>query len=51
MTTRREFVQGLRTIGAAFAEQPFKGHFHPQGKAPSSYTLEVLKQVVRGCRS
>ncbi len=24
---------------------PLKGHFHPKGKAPSKFTLEVLKQA------
>ncbi len=24
---------------------PLKGHFHPKGKAPSKYTLDVLKQA------
>ena len=27
---------------------PLKGHFHPKGKAPSKYTLEVLKQARTG---
>jgi alkyl sulfatase BDS1-like metallo-beta-lactamase superfamily hydrolase len=61
MTTRREFVQALPAAGAAFAvgshlffgeglaraeePAPLKGHFHPKGKAPSKFTLEVLKQA------
>jgi alkyl sulfatase BDS1-like metallo-beta-lactamase superfamily hydrolase len=27
---------------------PLKGHFHPKGKAPSKYTLDVLKQARTG---
>ena len=61
MTTRRQFVQSLPAVGAAFAvaghsilqegsaraqtPAPLKGHFHPKGKAPSSFTLDVLKQA------
>jgi alkyl sulfatase BDS1-like metallo-beta-lactamase superfamily hydrolase len=64
MTTRREFVQGLPTLGAAFAvasnvtlnesparaqgAAPLHGHFHPKGKAPSSHTLQVLKNARNG---
>src|SRR5262245_41547848 len=64
MTNRREFVQGLPTLGAAFAvaghitlsespahaqgAAPLKGHFHPQGKAPSKHTLAVLKNARTG---
>jgi alkyl sulfatase BDS1-like metallo-beta-lactamase superfamily hydrolase len=61
MSTRREFVQWLPIAGASFAvagnfifdeaqaraqeAAPLEGHFHPQGKAPSKYTIEVLKQA------
>jgi alkyl sulfatase BDS1-like metallo-beta-lactamase superfamily hydrolase len=61
MTTRRQFVQSLPAAGAAFAvaghlvheerpvyaqaPAPLAGHFHPKGKAPSQFTLEVLKQA------
>ena len=61
MTTRRDFVQGMPALGAAFAvgsnialnespaqaqeAAPLKGHFHPKGKAPSKHTLEVLKKA------
>src|SRR5262249_42116919 len=61
MTTRREFVQSLPGAGAAFAvaghmflgesparaqePTPPKGHFNPQGKAPSKFTVEVIKQA------
>jgi alkyl sulfatase BDS1-like metallo-beta-lactamase superfamily hydrolase len=64
MTTRREFVQALPALGAAFAvggnvvlnespaqaqePAPLKGHFHPKGKAPSSHTLDVLKNARTG---
>ena len=64
MATRREFVQGLPALGAAFTvgthlvlnespaqaqeAAPLKGHFHPKGKAPSKHTLEVLKQARTG---
>lgn len=64
MATRREFVQGLPALGAAFSlgahivlnespaqaqdVAPLKGHFHPKGKAPSKHTLEVLKQARTG---
>jgi alkyl sulfatase BDS1-like metallo-beta-lactamase superfamily hydrolase len=33
---------------AAELAAPLKGHFHPKGKAPSQYTLEVLKQARGG---
>ncbi|MGE5754317.1 MAG: alkyl/aryl-sulfatase [Planctomycetaceae bacterium] len=61
MTTRRQFVQSLPAAGAAFAvaghlvldesparaqePAPLKKHFHPKGKAPSTFTLDVLKQA------
>lgn len=61
MTTRREFMRTIPAVGAAFAvsdhlvlgessaraEQaaPFPGHFHPKGKAPSEFTLDVLKKA------
>ncbi len=60
MTTRRQFIQTLPAAGAAFAvagnlvfdegiaraqqPAPLKGHFHPKGKAPSEFTIDVLKQ-------
>lgn len=63
MTTRRQFIQSLPAAGAAFsvaghmlldespalAQQaaPVEGHFHPKGKAPSKFTLDVLKQAKR----
>ncbi len=37
--------------GAAHAQQapaPLSGHFHPKGKAPSTHTLEVLRQAKEG---
>jgi alkyl sulfatase BDS1-like metallo-beta-lactamase superfamily hydrolase len=34
-----------RAQGAA---SPLPGHFHPEGKAPSKFTLDVLKQASRG---
>lgn len=57
MTTRRQFVQALPAFavgthlilgeGPARAQEsaPLKGHFHPKGKAPSKFTLEVLKNA------
>jgi alkyl sulfatase BDS1-like metallo-beta-lactamase superfamily hydrolase len=61
MTTRRQFLQTVPAIGAAFAVaghiaigeasaqapavEPLKGHFHPKGKAPSAHTIEVLKKA------
>ncbi|MEQ1942952.1 alkyl sulfatase dimerization domain-containing protein [Mesorhizobium sp. VNQ89] len=63
MTTRREFLGALPIAGAAFAvagdflgeggtaraqEAPLAGHFHPQGKAPSKFTKEILKQSRAG---
>jgi hypothetical protein len=61
MSTRREFIQGLPTAGAAFAVigslianegatwgqqiDPLKGHFSPKGKPPSKFTLEILEQA------
>ena len=64
MSTRRQFIQSLPAVGAAFAVgrhfaldvspasaqqiDPLQGHFHPKGKAPSKFTLEVLKQARAG---
>ena len=61
MPTRRNFIQSLPAAGAAFAvasrliledspasaqpAAPHTGHFHPKGKAPSRFTLDVLKQA------
>jgi alkyl sulfatase BDS1-like metallo-beta-lactamase superfamily hydrolase len=57
MSTRRQFMQSLPAFsvaghmllgeGPARAQEaaPLKGHFHPKGKAPSKFTLEVLKQA------
>ena len=61
MNNRREFLQSLPAAGASFAvaghlvfdegqaraqePTPLKGHFHPKGKAPSKFTLEVLQKA------
>jgi alkyl sulfatase BDS1-like metallo-beta-lactamase superfamily hydrolase len=61
MTSRREFTQTVIGAGAVFAvtgcgvaedrpvrasqAAPLEGHFHPKGKAPSKFTLEVLDQA------
>ena len=61
MVTKREFIQAVPTVGAAFAiagsvvldesparaqtAPPLKGHFHPKGKAPSSHTAEILRKA------
>ena len=60
MSTRREFIQSIHAASAAFAvagnvvlevpparaqSAPSKGHFDPKGKAPSKFTLDVLKQA------
>ncbi len=60
MTTRRDFVQSIPALGAAFAvagtltldespaqaqEAPLVGHFHPKGKAPSKHTRSVLDKA------
>ena len=60
MSTRREFIQSIPAASAAFAvagnvvlevpparaqSAPLKGHFDPKGKAPSKFTLDVLKQA------
>ncbi len=60
-TTRRHFIGGLAAAGTAFAiparmlaeeasaspqsAAPLKGHFHPKGKAPSKFTIDILKQA------
>ena len=67
MTTRRQFIVSVPAAAAAFALadhfvlgvsparaqqiDPLQGHFHPKGKAPSKFTLEVLKRLRRRCRS
>jgi alkyl sulfatase BDS1-like metallo-beta-lactamase superfamily hydrolase len=59
--TRRDFLAALPATGASLAlassflleeaapshaaAPPLDGHFHPRGKAPSQFTLEVLKQA------
>jgi len=64
MSTRRQFIQSLPAVGAAFAVaphlafdvsparaqqiDPLQGHFDPKGKAPSKFTLDVLKQAKAG---
>ena len=64
MTTRRQFLGAIPAAGAAFAvggnflmegtgaraetAPPLAGHFHPKGKAPSKFTLEVLRQAKAG---
>jgi alkyl sulfatase BDS1-like metallo-beta-lactamase superfamily hydrolase len=61
MTTRRQFMQTFPAVGAAFAAAghlvmeegvaraqtpaPLKGHFHPKGKAPSTFTRDVFKEA------
>ena len=61
MPTRRQLIQALPAAGAAFAighhwlslegqahatpQSPLRGHFHPKGKAPSKFTLEVLEKA------
>ena len=61
MTTRRDFIKSVPAMGAAFAvagrvylddaparaqgAAPLEGHFHPKGKPPSKFTLEVLKKA------
>jgi hypothetical protein len=61
MTTRRQFVMSVPAAAAAFALadhfvldvgparaqqiDPLQGHFHPKGKAPSKFTIEVLNQA------
>ena len=58
---RRRFIGGLAAAGSAFtlpstllgqeASQaaqpatPLKGHFHPKGKAPSKFTIDILKKA------
>lgn len=57
MTTRRQFVQSLPAFAVAghmllegspaLGQQPapLKEHFHPKGKAPSKFTIEVLRKA------
>jgi alkyl sulfatase BDS1-like metallo-beta-lactamase superfamily hydrolase len=58
MKARRHFTDLIAAAGAAFAlaaplvllagsaqaQQATAGHFHPKGKAPSKYTLDVLER-------
>jgi alkyl sulfatase BDS1-like metallo-beta-lactamase superfamily hydrolase len=60
MTTRRQFLETIPAAGAAFAigssfvleghmaraeaAAPLAGHFHPKGKAPSKFTMDILKK-------
>src|SRR5271169_1239341 len=48
--TRRSWAiqeEFVLDVGPARAQQidPLQGHFHPKGKAPSKFTLEVLKKA------
>jgi alkyl sulfatase BDS1-like metallo-beta-lactamase superfamily hydrolase len=59
MTTRRDFIAALPSAGAALTvagslvldesparaqgAAPLSGHFHPRGKAPSTYTQQILQ--------
>jgi alkyl sulfatase BDS1-like metallo-beta-lactamase superfamily hydrolase len=61
MVPRRQFLGGLAAAGTAFAipaslmaeeatarvtpTAPLKGHFHPKGKAPSKFTVAMLKKA------
>ena len=61
MPTRRQIIQSVPAAAAAFALadnfildvsparaqqiDPLQGHFHIKGKAPSKFTLDVLKQA------
>ena len=61
MTTRRQFLGTIPAAGAALtvgsnfllegstaraeAVAPLAGHFHPKGKAPSKFTLDILKNA------
>jgi linear primary-alkylsulfatase len=61
MPTRREVMVSVPAVAAAFALadnfvfeaaparaqqiDPLKGHFHPKGKAPSKFTIEVLEKA------
>jgi alkyl sulfatase BDS1-like metallo-beta-lactamase superfamily hydrolase len=61
VATRRQFLASVPAAAAAFAVadrllfdaaparaqqiDPLQGHFHPKGKAPSKFTLEVLKKA------
>jgi alkyl sulfatase BDS1-like metallo-beta-lactamase superfamily hydrolase len=61
MSTRRDFMKTVPAASAAFAvggalvleegsvraqpAAPLKGHFHPRGKPPSTYTMDVLRQA------
>ncbi|WP_422037607.1 alkyl/aryl-sulfatase [Roseibium sp.] len=63
MTTRRDVLKAIPTVGTAFAVSgsvlldeaaaqtqeaaPLEGHFHPKGKAPSEHTLKVLDEARR----
>jgi alkyl sulfatase BDS1-like metallo-beta-lactamase superfamily hydrolase len=58
---RRQFLGAVAAAGTAFSipnsvlgedavarpqgAAPLKGHFHPKGKAPSSFTIEILKKA------
>jgi alkyl sulfatase BDS1-like metallo-beta-lactamase superfamily hydrolase len=58
---RRRFIGGLAAAGSAFTlpasllgqetssaaqpAAPLKGHFHPKGKAPSKFTIDILKKA------
>ena len=60
MLSRRRFVQSLPAFavaghmilgeGVAFAQEvaPHAGHFHPKGKAPSKFTIDVLRKAKAG---
>ena len=37
--------EGPARAQEAAPQPPLKGHFHPKGKAPSKFTMDVLKQA------
>jgi alkyl sulfatase BDS1-like metallo-beta-lactamase superfamily hydrolase len=57
MATRRQFLQSVPAFAVAShailgeattraqAPAPLEGHFHPKGKAPSKFTLDVLRKA------
>ncbi|WP_425043627.1 alkyl/aryl-sulfatase [Primorskyibacter sp. S87] len=63
MTTRRDILKAIPTVGTAFAVSgtalldeaaaqtqeaaPLEGHFHPKGKGPSEHTRRVLDEARR----
>ena len=38
-------LDDMPVVAQTVTQKPLDGHFHPKGKAPSKYTMEILKKA------